>query len=154
MSRLLLPDSAPLGLVSHPSRTDEVVAINRWLARCIRAGHQVLVPAIIEYELRRELLRARKVAGLARLDAFIQAAPGRYLPLTSVALRLAAELWAQARQQGRPTAQNAALDVDVILAAQALSLGYPPEMVTVATTNRQHLAQFVDARLWTEIEPA
>jgi hypothetical protein len=61
----------------------------------------VLVPAIIYYELRRELLRARKASGLARLDAFVQIDSNRYLALTDEALRLAAELWAKPRQQWR-----------------------------------------------------
>ena len=51
-----------------------------------------------DYEVRRELLRARKAEGLARLDALEEAL--EYLPLTSAAMRRAAELWAEARQQG------------------------------------------------------
>ena len=58
----------------------------------------------------------------------------------------AAELWAQARQQGYPTADPQALDGDVILAAQALTLHG-----IVATDNVGHLARFVDARPWQEI---
>ena len=110
----------------------------------------MLVPAIIYYELRRELLRARKTAGLARLDAFVQIDANRYLALTDQALRLAAELWATARQQGRPTSSALDLDIDVILAAQALALGVGVEVVVI-TTNPRHLGQFVDARLWNEV---
>ncbi len=50
----------------------------------------MLVPAIVYYEIRRELLRAKKASGLARLDAFVEADPYRYLTLTDSALRLAA----------------------------------------------------------------
>jgi hypothetical protein len=65
------------------------------------------VPAIVYYELKRELLRAGKTFGIGRLDAFVNAAPGRYLPLSDSALRLAAELWPgpgkQAVQTPNPT---------------------------------------------------
>ena len=110
-----------------------------------------MVPAIVYYELKRELLRARKVLGVARLDAFIDAAPGRYLPLTDGALRLAADLWAQARQEGRPSADAKALDIDVIIAAQALSFGAVSSELVVVTTNPKHLSQFVTAKPWNEI---
>ena len=150
MSRLLL-DSGPFGLITQPRISPEVMAINRWMVRCLRAGHSILVPAV-HYEVRRELLRARKVSGLARLDAFVQADPSRYLHLTDAALRLAAELWARTRQEGRPTASASDLDVDVILAAQALSVNAGGEVVVV-TTNPRHLRPFVDARPWSEIEP-
>ena len=41
-----------------------------------------------------------------------------------------------------------ALDIDVLLAAQALRSGRSP---LVVTTNPKHLSQFVPARLWTDI---
>jgi hypothetical protein len=66
---------------------------------------------------------------------------------------LAAELWATARQQGRPTADAKDLDIDVILAAQALSFGPAPSDVVVATSNPKHLSQFVAAQNWNEILP-
>ena len=116
MSQILLLDSGPLGLITHPQRSTEVVAVTEWLSRCLLSGSRVMVPAIVYYELRRELLRARKTFSLGRLDAFINAAAGRYVPLTDEALRLAAELWAKARQDGRPTADgNRALRQDVHL---------------------------------------
>ena len=65
----------------------------------------------------------------------------------------AASLWADARNAGRPTADAAALDGDVILAAQArrAQLDFAPEPVVVATSNVAHLARYTDARLWSEI---
>lgn len=66
---------------------------------------------------------------------------------------MAAQLWAGARRRGRPTADAAALDADVILAAQAQLLAEElRQPVIVVTTNARHLAQFVDARRWQEID--
>ncbi len=93
--------------------------MNRWLIDRLSNGDDVRVPAIIYYELRREFLRARKALGLARLDAFVQIDPCRYLALTDEALRFAADLWAKSRQQGRLTSSETGLDIDVILAAGA-----------------------------------
>jgi predicted nucleic acid-binding protein len=150
VSDVLLLDSGPLGLITHPQRSRDVVAITDWLKECVHAGARVLVPAIVYYEIKRELLRANKPLGISRLDAFVNAAPDRYVPLTDDALRLAAELWAQSRQAGRPTADAAALDIDVLLAAQALRVRGTP---AVATTNQKHLSQFVSASHWTNIDP-
>ena len=153
MSRFLLLDSGPLGLLTHPQRTADVIDVIEWASKCILSGTRIVVPAIVYYEMKRELLRAKKTFGIGRLDAFVNAAPGRYLPLSDEALRLAAELWAQARQAGRPTAEPKALDIDVILAAQALSFGPSPSEVVVVTSNQKHLSQFVTAQNWTEILP-
>jgi predicted nucleic acid-binding protein len=151
VSRFLFLDSGPLGLLTHPQRSPEVIAIAEWLSRCLLTGSRVIVPAIVYYELKRELLRAKKNFGIARLDAFLSATPGRYLPLSDEALRLAAELWAKAREEGQPTADPKALDIDVILAAQALSFGPAPADVIVATTNARHLSLFVPAKRWEDI---
>lgn len=132
MSRFLFPDSGPLGLLTDPRRSAEALAI-------------------VYYELKRELLRASKSFGVARLDAFVAATPGRYLALSNDALRLAAGLWAKARRDGQPTADPKALDIDVIIAAQALSYGLTPDDVTVVTTNPRRLSQVIAAKNWTEI---
>ena len=110
----------------------------------------MLVPEVADYEVRRALLRANKARGLARLDAL--AALLEYLPLTTAAMRQAAVFWAQARQQGRPTADDKALDGDMILAAQAMTLGATD--VVIATTNVGHLSRFAPAALWLDIPAA
>jgi len=141
-------DSGPLGLVTQPKISPEVLSLNRTLLRCLREGDRVHVPAIIYYELRRELLRAQKTGGLSRLDTFIESEPGRYLPLTDEALRLAAELWAKSRQEGFVTAPPWDLDIDVILAAQSMTIGAD---VIVVTTNPRHIGRFVTARQSSEL---
>jgi hypothetical protein len=75
VSQILLLDSGPLGLLTLPKVSEEVIAINRWLAGRLRAGDTVFVPAIVYYEIRRELLRAEKSSGLARLEAFCRKRP-------------------------------------------------------------------------------
>jgi predicted nucleic acid-binding protein len=107
------------------------------------------VPEITAYEVRRELLRAGKGASIARLDALALAT--EYLPLTTAAMRRAAELWAEARQAGQPTAGDKTIDADMILTGQALTLGV--SAVVLATTNVGHLARFVRAEEWRNIAP-
>lgn len=71
------------------------------------------------------------------------------MPITTTAMRQAAVFWAQARQQARPTAPDLALDADVILAGQAVTLR--ETNIVVATTNVGHLSRFVPADLWRNI---
>lgn len=146
---VVLLDAGPLGLVTNPQPSPERLACNEWLRNRVREGTRVLVPEIADYEIRRELLRANKRRGLERLDA-LAAAIG-YLPLTTATMRRAAEFWATARRRGRPTASDAAIDSDVILAAQADLLTVAGNDVIVATTNVGHLGLFVDARHWRDI---
>jgi hypothetical protein len=84
--------------------------------------------------MRRELLRAGKSTGIRNLDAFVETFD--YLPLTTVAMRQAA-FWAEARNERRQTADDKALDGDVILAAQTMARGLPGTLI--ATTNVGHL---------------
>ena len=147
MKRIVLLDAGPLGLVTSPKLSPQSMACNQWLQSLLLDGVHILVPEIADYEVRRELLRARKMKGVQRLDDLIEIVG--YLPLTTAVMRDAAELWAQVRQSGLPTADRHALDGDVILAAQARSI--PADDVVVATTNVGHLARLVDAALWTDI---
>ena len=77
----------------------------------------------------------------------------RYLPITTGVMLNAADLWAQVRNAGIATADIHALDGDVIVAAQALSLALAPSEFVVATQNVKHLSRFVPANLWTNITP-
>jgi predicted nucleic acid-binding protein len=124
-----------------------VIACENWMASLLARGERMIVPEIADYEIRRELLRANKTAGIARLDHFC--AFLEYLPITTVAMRRAAEFWAEARQQGFSTAGDKAIDADVILAAQAVSM-YVPEVI-IATGNVGHMSRFVPADLWSNI---
>jgi len=63
VTRYLLLDSGPLGLVTQPRLSPEVVVLNHWLIDCLSSGDAVLVPVVIYYELLRELLRARRASG-------------------------------------------------------------------------------------------
>jgi predicted nucleic acid-binding protein len=148
MSAAVVLDSTPLGMLAHPRNPPPVAACRQWLADLVTAGRRVIVPEIADYEVRRELLRLSSANALINLDQL--AAQLEYLPLTTTAMRLAAGLWAQARIAGQPTAPDHALDGDVILAAQALSLNTP---VAVATGNPAHLTRFVAAELWSNITP-
>jgi predicted nucleic acid-binding protein len=149
MTRIVVLDSAPLGLLTQRRGVPIADACKQWMANLAAKNIRFIVPEIADYEIRRELLRARKSAGIARLDSFNAAEPDRYIALTTVAVRLAADLWAKARQQGKPTAADPALDADVLIAAQALTLDLPD--IVIATTNPSHLSRFVPADLWNNI---
>ncbi|WP_254011876.1 hypothetical protein [Limnofasciculus baicalensis] len=108
-----------------------------------------MLPEIADYEVRRELLRAGKIAGIQRLNQL--KALLCYLPITTEVILKAADFWAP-RQEGKPKADSKALDGDVILAAQAALIAEEGNEVIIATTNVAHLSQFVDAREWRLIQ--
>jgi hypothetical protein len=151
MTWVVILDSGPLGLATKRRGVPEAEACRQWIGNGIRRGASFIVPAIAYYEVRRELERLNHTAAIGRLDDFCCTAPGRYLALTDEALRLACKLWAQARNAGTPTADPKELDCDVLLAAQALTMGVPAADLIIATTNVGHLSQFVTAALWTNI---
>ena len=143
---IILLDGGPLGLVSNPKATEAGRECREWMSTMIASGVRICLPEIIDYELRRELLRANKAQGLARLDLLKSSI--HYLPITTPIMLKAAELWADVRRRGMPTADSKALDGDVILAAQALVVNG-----IVATENVDHLARLVDAKHWRDITP-
>lgn len=143
----------------HPSSDREAQACKQWLADLLLKGEEefvVCVPEVADYELRRKLLHLalgnpnyrKSIERLDELNAKVV-----YIPITTAAMQKAAELWADARKKGTPTADEKELDVDVILAAQTLIelLSNAEDSAIVATTNVGHLEMFVAARRWQEI---
>jgi hypothetical protein len=149
MTRLVLLDSGPLGLASNPRAREPTRRCNEWLQSMLDANVRVMVPEIADYEVRRELLRAGRPKGIAILD-YLGETLG-FLGITRAVWLRAARLWAESRAGGLPTADTAALDGDVILAAQAQLAAESGFDVLVATDNAAHLGRFVDARTWETI---
>ena len=65
MSRIILLDTGPLGMVSHPRPNRAVVD---WVREILQSESEIYIPEIANYEVRRELLRAGKTKGIKRLD--------------------------------------------------------------------------------------
>src|SRR5205823_313614 len=136
-----------LSLVTQrPGKSAHADACRLWMKSLLRTGIHVYVPEIADYEVRRELVRSGSTTGAARLNRLRQSA--RFLPITSDAMLLAADLCARARNGGWATADPHALDGDVILAAQTLLLGLPVGEIIVATVNVRHLSRYLAADLW------
>ncbi|MDB9315493.1 PIN domain-containing protein [Spirulina sp. CS-785/01] len=149
MSQIILLDSTPVGLITNPKTNPLAVECQEWFNRLFQRGFDVILPEIVDYEIRRELLRANKINGLRKLDQLKAAII--YLPLTTEIMLKAAELWSEARKRGKPTADNKGLDGDVILAAQAIILENIKNNVIVATSNPKHLSELCNAKKWQEI---
>jgi hypothetical protein len=135
MTQIVLLDSTPVGLITNPKATPLAIECQQWLESLLDRGYHVVLPEIIDYEVRRELLRVIKIKSIRRLDALKSELI--YLPITS-----------EVRQQGKPTADNKALDGDVILAAQAILIGSEEYPSIIATSNPKNLSIFVDAKDW------
>lgn len=146
---IIFLDSGPLAQLTSPKLPPATVAILSWAKSMRVAGHRFIVPAIADYEVGRELERAQKHASIAELNTW----QDEYLPLPDSALRLASRLWAQSRNAGMPAADSKELDGDVLIAAQAIDMGFPVSDFIIATTNRGHLSQFARCDLWTNILP-
>ena len=104
MSRIVVLDTGPLGKIINPRKFPE---IKQWLRKRLAAGERTWIPEIADYELRRGLLRLGDTAGIRRLDGF-HVFLG-YVPITTAAMRQAAEFWADARRRGYSTAPELGL---------------------------------------------
>jgi predicted nucleic acid-binding protein len=149
--KFIVLDAAPLGLLVQPFASPNGDRCRNWLLGKVASGIGILVPEIADNEVRRELVRAKKTNSLLLLNAFVANPQITYLPITTQAMRLAPELWADARNRGLPTAHAQALDADVILAAQVISSGYDPTDFCIATSNVAHLARYATAMNWESI---
>jgi predicted nucleic acid-binding protein len=149
MSDIILIDTGIIGFITNPKATPEGDACNQWLRDKLKDDVRVLVPDICDYEHRRGLLRVDKINDLAKLDA-LKTMIG-FDQITSEIMLQAAEFWARARKMGYSTADDKALDGDMILCAHAELLSRRGHNVVIATTNVKHISLFTDARLWKDI---
>ena len=147
MTTIFLLDASIVGAVTNPKTNNQSVReCQGWFERCLERSQIFVLPEIADYEIRRELLRANKPNGIIRLDRLKSLVD--YQPINTETMLLAAQLWAESRQRGNPTADPKELDGDVILAAQAKQLEFLGYEVVIVTTNIGHLSQFATARLW------
>ena len=123
MSRVVVLDSGPLGALCNAGKKKGPHAASQWFGTLMSNGVRVVVPEIADYEVRRELLRAGKGASIEALNGLWDSLS--YWALTTAAMRRAAELWADARQSGRPTAGDDTIDADMILCARSAGVGRP-----------------------------
>jgi predicted nucleic acid-binding protein len=147
---IVLLDSGPLGRLTSPKATRANLEYHTWVQLLLKSHVRVLVPEICDYEIRRELLRRQRrgerVEALGILDGLRRSLG--FLPLDSSIMLRAAELWADARNAGQPTAPPDSLDCDVILAAQAIEVGG-----VIATENVGHLSRYGVAKYWRDVTP-
>ena len=153
---IVLIDSGVLGKLCNPNSSPEVETAREKLYSLLARGVYVVSSQICDYELRRSLIlnslrgfSSEGIDNLNKLSEFID-----LLPVNNSVLHEAANLWAEARIQGIPTADNKSLDVDVIICAQykLLEQEYPGRYIVIATTNVKHLSRFTEAKEWQEIE--
>ncbi len=147
MTHHIILDSGPLGMVTNPRASGITLECQLWLEDHIQQRSIILIPEIADYEVRRELIRVGRQRSVRQLDQLKGAL--EYIPLTTEMMLKAAELWAQVRQMGQPTADPNALDGDVILAAQTITIAQQRQQeIIIATTNVGHLSRFTIAQHW------
>jgi predicted nucleic acid-binding protein len=144
-------DTEVIGLLCSSPNLPNILACQTWVKGMIAIQAELVLPDVTIYEYRREMIRLRATAKLARLDNLIFVLGS--VRVTPEAWLKAAEFWAMVRSTGKPTADPHALDGDAILAGVAATIGKVSDSVTIATTNVGHLSRFpgVDARRWETI---
>lgn len=147
MPAAVVLDSMILSEAVRPRGDQE---LKEWIEALITSRYTVVVPSIVDYEVRRYLLLKEAARQLERLDDYLSYA--FIAELTIEQLRRAAALWAEARRAGRPSTSSERLDKDVIIAAQTEAIA-PRGDVVLATENARHFELFIDARSWRDITP-
>lgn len=147
----VLLDSYPLSLISNPAGKAEHLACRNWAKQLVSSNIVVVLPEIIDYELRRTLVLGKKLAGIQALDS-LSSMGIAYYPLSTEIMVKAAQLWAWARQTGQKTAHDKKIDIDVILASQAITLASQyGDYVVIATVDTDDINRYTPAKVWQEI---
>lgn len=137
---LIILDTGPLGRLTNPSLTRKTIESREWMKSHLLNGVGFLLPEIADFELRRSLILSDLTDAIKILDGLKFRMD--YVPITTETMIKAAELWADVRSRGLPTAPDPALDGDAILAAQAIVTSRGTSEVIIATMNVGHLSRF------------
>lgn len=76
MSLVIALDAGPLGLVTHRQDNEQAQACRQWLGLHISAGAKIIVPAVADYEVRRELIRSGKNREFGAAGSIRECSPG------------------------------------------------------------------------------
>ena len=76
--------------MANPTATPTALACNQWANDLLASNTRIIVPAIADYEVRREMIRAGKIIALHRLD--VVRASLDFDPITQAAFDRAADL--------------------------------------------------------------
>ena len=153
---IIFIDSGVLGILTNPYKFGEAGDCEQWLYTLLSQGVYICSSDICDFEVRRGLVLALqnkpKFSGIQNLDEIRDIID--FLPINSVLLRKAADLWASARSQGIPNSDKKSLDEDIIITAhwQMLTENFPGRYIVVATTNVKHLSRFSEAKVWKDVK--
>jgi hypothetical protein len=148
-------DSSVLGIIANPNKIGEPNKCREWLYKLLSQGVYICSSEICDFEIRRNLIleyqkkpHLNSIQNLDKLQEIIS-----FLPIDWELLKEASTLWASARSQGIPTADNKSLDIDIIICShwQKLKEKFPGRYIVIATTNVKHLSRFAEAKNWIDI---
>jgi predicted nucleic acid-binding protein len=149
---IVIVDSGVLYTLITTSQVQEVIDCQDWFYSLLSRGVYFVTSTICKYEVKRELIRRKKVQEINNLEQLKTLV--EFLTVDEQTLDVAAELWAKARDRGMPTADDKSLDADLIICAQwqLLAEEFPGRYIVIATTNVSHLSRFAEAEEWQNIK--
>lgn len=152
---IVLLDTGVLGILCNPNQKQKAINCQNWFEQLLARGVYFLTSVLCDYELRQGLIlantREKSTNGINKLNSLRNVVD--FLPVTQEVAQIAAEIWAEARLQGKPTADKKNLDIDIIIAAhwQLLKREFPGRYIVISTTNVKHLSLFTEAEEWQNI---
>lgn len=153
-------DTNILGLISNENTSfDEAQQCKKWFSTLLIRSVRVVTSDLCNYEEMRGLLsssisKKEAVPGIKSLEVLKADGFLEFLPVSTEALDLAANLWARASTTGQTTRDEKDIDIDIIISAQYQLLNdeFPGQRVIMATTNLKHLSIFCEAAHWRDIK--
>jgi predicted nucleic acid-binding protein len=152
---IIFLDTNILGKLANPNQIEEALKCRKWFEKLLVRGVYFVSSELCFYEVKRSLILALKKGGtdrgikkLEELRLFVDV-----LAVDQQISDLSAEIWAETKLKGIPTANQENIDIEIIIAAhwQALKQEFPGRYIIVSTTNIKHLDLLTDAREWQDI---